>query len=375
MTAIRKTPTLTEEPLDLVGNTYAGILQESIKAIWDNIGGQLYTVGGTANAITAVVLVGTGFDGFKPGMRFSFIPAYTNTGNVDITVNGYTTDIFREDGTELQAGDLVASYKCWLEYDDDIGALILQRGNIFATSNLDNVSYTHVAEILTNQNWVAPWKCRTRIWLFGAAGSGGNATSGTDRNSSGGGGGGTSVKSNFLMQSSDELAFILGAQAAAAGSQQDGNDGGDSTCTGPNSLSMLAGGGKKGVISVSGANPATAPGGLGGTASGGDLNLSGQDGSNCPTNGGWNTSAGGACCLVTELTALADSAVNGGSAFQDYEVVSRIGPFTKANDLVAGDNAGSTPSRGCASGGVVSGVASVAGGKSFAIVEYTGELS
>ncbi len=80
------------------------------------------------------------------------------------------------------------------------------------------------------------------------------------------------------MTAGQQLSLTIGLGGAGVSPTRDGNSGGDSACTGPNGLNMSAGGGQGG----------NATNGVGGVASGGDLNYNGQtrtSGSQAGSNG------------------------------------------------------------------------------------------
>lgn len=134
----------------------------------------------------------------------------------------------------------------WFVWDDATASYIpITKGGF------DNQQY-----ILASGNFVVPefiYKLRVTLW---GAGGGGHAANG-----GGGGGGGGFTRGIFNVQPFQVIPFVIGT-GGASGSPA--TDGGDSTF-----LTMTSGGGKKGVIG---------PGGLGGTATGGDMNLVGGHG-------------------------------------------------------------------------------------------------
>ncbi|TFW15974.1 hypothetical protein [Duganella callida] len=143
-------------------------------------------------------------------------------------------------------------------------------------------SWRNVEILLGSTVWTAKVSGLHRIILVAGCGSGGLAigSSGARVAASGGSGGGLVIK-DFYANAGDAYTLVLGARGAGVtlvmqtGNQTlSGNDAADSTFTG-NGVSLVAGGGKKGVGSVATSGNAVAVGAVGGTASGGDFNFSG----------------------------------------------------------------------------------------------------
>ena len=140
-----------------------------------------------------------------------------------------------------------------------------------------------------SHTWTAPADCTVVIQAVGAGGSGGGISRDDTDNMevavSGGSGGGYSRK-KVSLSSGDVLSFTVGAGGAYQflndnGTDQIGNAGSATTVTGPNSLSLTANGGSGGVgrrVTSGDLTFATQP--TGGTASGGDLNVTGTAGTN-----------------------------------------------------------------------------------------------
>ena len=137
--------------------------------------------------------------------------------------------------------------------------------------------------------WSAPEDCTVLIQAIGAGGSGGGIakddTANLEVGASGGSGGGYSRK-KVTLTSGDTLTFTVGAGGARETMADNlidhhGNAGGNTTLTGPSSLSITANGGSGGSGRRVGSGDityATQP--TGGTASGGDVNITGQAGAN-----------------------------------------------------------------------------------------------
>ena len=77
----------------------------------------LTSVGGTANAITAVV-TSPNFTAYATGQQFSFVAAATNTGATSLNLNGLGAKSLTKQGTNpLVAGDIQAGQIVLVEYD------------------------------------------------------------------------------------------------------------------------------------------------------------------------------------------------------------------------------------------------------------------
>lgn len=131
----------------------------------------------------------------------------------------------------------------------------------------------------SSQAWTVPVTGTYRIHLWGGSGTGG-ITRGQQGYTTGGGGGAKATKT-VKLNAGDILIFNVGAGGAinqsAVNVVANGNDGGDTTVTGPGGLNVVAGGGKGGKASTA---LAALLGGLGGIATGGDENLPGGRGGN-----------------------------------------------------------------------------------------------
>lgn len=145
----------------------------------------------------------------------------------------------------------------------------------------------------TSTLWTCPFDMDVIIHAQGPSGSGavvrGNGNSGHFAATGAGAGG--YVRKRVSLKAGQVLDIGIGARAngitapATAGQPLviDGNDGGDTTISGPG-IAIVAGGGRKGVARfLPGATGVTIPallGGLGGSASGGDFNSPGGRGGN-----------------------------------------------------------------------------------------------
>ncbi len=130
--------------------------------------------------------------------------------------------------------------------------------------------------------WTKPSGVRLVIVEVQGGGGSGTSSATASINQNGGGSGGY-VKKLINVSSISTATITIGA-AGAANTGTSGNDGGNSIWSdGTNTLT--AGGGK-------GPNGTSSHGGLGGTATGGDLNIVGQNGGNYAAKQGGNSQFG-----------------------------------------------------------------------------------
>ncbi|NYE62184.1 hypothetical protein FHW58_003399 [Duganella sp. 1224] len=172
--------------------------------------------------------------------------------------------------------------------------------------------------------WTAPVTGWYTIILIGAAGSGAVAiaSSGARAAASGGSTGGMVIKTFFAV-AGDTYTLALGAKGLGVTNTtvgnvaKNGNDATDSTFIG-GSVSLTAGGGKKGNAAVGTTNSTVATGAAGGTASGGDFNFPG--------------SASGSATVTLTAGAVNANAATGGAA------VPYKGVANKSGDVVVSTN-------------------------------------
>lgn len=288
--------------------------------------GRLADVAGT-NAIMASVAEPEGFSALTDGVVAILVPAADNTGAVTLVVNGGSPNpVYNNNGDALEDRDFKSGRAVPIQYtvaDSGWRVLVDVPSQASVDASSDVPPYTLVDEVTSSGTWTAPWDCYVRIWLFGGGGSGNSGAA----SQSSGGGAATCIKDRFFMTSGQQLALTIGNGGAASGSgSPTGNSGGTSTCTGPNGLNMSAGGGAR-------ANGNT--NGVGGTATGGDVNLNGSNGSNASTPG------------------------KSGLSRQFSSRIQAIGPLTASSTLPDGTAWVGTTSP------------SAAAAKGFAIIEYT----
>jgi hypothetical protein len=108
--AVRKTPTVANGGSG-VGATYTALVDNEVEAIWQCVGTYLTSIGGSANAITAVsdsALVSPVLAYTRP-MAFWLVPTSTNTSSVTINIDGVAVvAIVDKDGNGLVAGALTS---------------------------------------------------------------------------------------------------------------------------------------------------------------------------------------------------------------------------------------------------------------------------
>lgn len=211
--------------------------------------------------------------------------------------------------------------------------------------------------IMYSQEFTAPRDGSYRVTAIGGGASGGrSATSGNGLRATGGGAGGFAQKVVQLAKG-DVLTCIIGAGGAAQTvAAQDGADGGTTTVTGPG-ISLTASGGKGGLH---GLGAGTTLGAEGGTASGGDVNVTGGGSGSATTVAVANSMAatgGGAVGIfgvgyssgdaesAGGVTALTYGAGVGGKSGNAYASTSNTtaaagGPWGPSGDMVNGDGVG-----------------------------------
>ena len=232
--------------------------------------------------------------------------------------------------------------------------------------------------------WTAPEDCTVLIQTIGAGGSGGGIskddTANLEAGACGGSGGGYSRKA-VTLTASDTLTFTVGAGGASQNlsdnaADHTGNAGGNTTLTGPSGLSLTANGGSggqgrrvgSGIITF-----ATQP--TGGTASGGDVNITGQAGTNVDNfsppltnNDTYLWSGGSFSCGYENISALSQTDYNHSSSGVVEIIVdeTRVGTVLYETlkgykgdmvSLVTGSSGGSTITAGNSSLGCGGGAA------------------
>ena len=129
-----------------------------------------------------------------------------------------------------------------------------------------------------------------RVTVIGSGGRGGRAY-GTTARATGAGAPGKSIKWFYLIAGTGYTFNIAsGVANANPNTSSNGTDGFASTFTGPSGVVITANGGKAGVFSQGTVN-VTLLGGLGGTATGGDINITGGRGGNITITGSSGTAS------------------------------------------------------------------------------------
>lgn len=154
--------------------------------------------------------------------------------------------------------------------------------SLFASSALGG-GEPQLLIVTTARTWTAPYDCEVAIHAFGGSGTGGAAKGGGLTASATGGGAGARCTKRIKLKAGETLTMTPGAGGLpviiGSAAAVDGNDGGDTTVTGPHGLNMIAGGGKGGKAR-SYAGDQLLLGGAGGIATGGDENVTGGRGGN-----------------------------------------------------------------------------------------------
>ena len=139
-----------------------------------------------ADTITASVEPSLATEGLLSGMKFSVVWAEDSTGPATLNVDGQgDASILSADGSEMEAGDLVAGVRAILEYDGSDFRLL---GGTASSSG----GSTYGRQVFTTAGtWVNPGAGMVLISLVGGGGSGAVARSagGTNYNAGGGQGG------------------------------------------------------------------------------------------------------------------------------------------------------------------------------------------
>lgn len=134
MTVDRKTPTITDHPTDVDGETYADEVNEEIGALWGFLGGMLNAVAGT-NTITASCPIP--ITAYTDALRCVLTPANNNSGNVTINLNGVgAKNLLDADGNPLSANALVANRRVGIEFDLGLDAFVIVGTSIGGGVNL-----------------------------------------------------------------------------------------------------------------------------------------------------------------------------------------------------------------------------------------------
>ncbi len=289
MAVDRNTPTTTSHPLGISGSAYATLVDETIAALWERIGGVLSNIGGTANAITADLKYSNGFTAYTDGFKCEFLPTANNTSAATIDIEGIGTRAIRRPNNDaLSADDLQTGVLAELEYHAARNVLILMSA-VEDTVAVTKTNYTYVDVIPATTNWIAPWKANVRWWVL-AGGAAGAIREHSGARASGGGAGGSGVKEITVVASASYTCTIPAQAMGSSATGADGTNGGLASIVGPG-INMVALGGNGGL-----ADTANVLGGIGGSCTGGDKNWAGGNGGDAS---GSKVSTGGGACGIT----------------------------------------------------------------------------
>lgn len=136
---------------------------------------------------------------------------------------------------------------------------------------------------VTASPYIATRKCWAFVYATGA-GAGGGPQGGNDAS---GGGGGAALFKKLRLNPGQSISWTVGAGGLGGTGIGNGFDGGDTVVTAQTLTPLVAGGGKRGLHGVT-----PVSGGLGGIATGGDINRSGGGGGADGSNGGAATGGG-----------------------------------------------------------------------------------
>lgn len=220
---------------------------------------------GAANAY--VVTLNPALTQYVIGMPVYFKAANANTGAATLNVNGLGVKNILKNGSEaLAPGDIKAGQIIDAKYD----------GTAFQISNVLFSGMLKSLQVLTSGTVYTPTPGTKSIVveLVGGGGGGGNgATVVSNTCSVGGGGGAGSYAIKRFSGLSGTYGYSVGAGGAA------GANGGNTTFTGPGSVTVTAYGGNSGLSSIAAAYFVIAQGGgPGNVPLNGDLNIAGNPG-------------------------------------------------------------------------------------------------
>ena len=232
------------------------------------------------------------------GMQVLFYPAYSNTGASTLNAYGLGARALRlASGLALAGGEIITHLAALAIYSEADGFFKLAPWSNMAALGIGTPpSYTVATGFRNMVVWTTPgvysWTVPagvTKVYVEGAAGGGGGGNSAGNYDGGGGGGGGW-FEGFFNVTPANGMVITVGAGGAGAlkASPSPGITGGTT------SFDVLATalGGAGGIY----ANNLPGIGGDGGTASGGQINITGQTGdiSNAPSANS-NYPRGGSC--------------------------------------------------------------------------------
>lgn len=312
-------------------------LTQVLKAIRS---GKLWTFAdtGTLNHIAVAAL--TPHSQSFLGLPLRIFPKFTNTDVVDLSLNGLSpAPVLRRDGTQLQAGDIVAN----VPFDvvgNGLGSYLhlgLARSEaasaataVIAAANIVGGGKQTWASAGT-YTWVVPVASGgvpavTKIGVLDCigGGGGGGGASGTNAGGSGGGGAGDAKDGVYPVTPGETLTIVVGAQGVGGvggATPGNGGTGGTTYIMRQNGTVLCSASGGGGGYAGNGAPQQTSRG-VGGSAVGGARNYPGSGGgfpisysANLIKGGEGGPSGGGACTPQTNNSAPGlDGQPRGGGA-------------------------------------------------------------
>lgn len=238
------------------------------------------TNSGTANAL-AFTCTPT-FTSYTAGIVLRGRITADNSSTVTVNFNGVgAKSVVKRDGTALASGDLQGPDLLELAYDSTSDVFrALNASSVVTTGRLSAVrTYT------ANDTWTKPTGVDFIIVeaLGGGGGGGGadvDAGPGSGCGAGGGAGGYAREKIAAASLGATETVTIGALGAAGAAGNNAGSNGGNTTF----GAHVTANGGTGGGSMPAAGSVQRVAGGAGGTASGGDINITGQNGGDCLRN-------------------------------------------------------------------------------------------
>ncbi len=210
--------------------------------------------------------------------KFVWTQATTSTGSVTITIAGLAAlNAYRNNGqTGVGSGDLVAGSAYTAFYvpslNSGVGGFVVDVLQLAAGSGAF-VSVVNYTSIGSGAVTIPAGATRAYVQMWGATGGSGSSAGGP---SGGTGAGGYLEKYLTGLTAGNTLTYTQGAFGAAGVGSAGGNGGTTTLASGSQAISTLTCNGSNG----SAASTTNSLGTAGGTATGGDVNITGQHGGN-----------------------------------------------------------------------------------------------